>query len=105
MKKIPRNIFIISAIGISIVVLIWAVAGAKHAGKKKDAPSPTVSSEAPADPGLVVIPADSPKLEQIKVEPVQLAEMPVDEVTVPGKIEANPLRISHVLLPTAGRIV
>lgn len=44
-------------------------------------------------------------LEQIRVAPVQTAELPTDEVVAPGKIEANPNRISHVLLPVPGRVV
>ena len=39
---------------------------------------------------MVVIPPDSPKLRQLRVEPVRKAEVPTDEVTSPGKIEANP---------------
>jgi cobalt-zinc-cadmium efflux system membrane fusion protein len=36
---------------------------------------------------------------------VQLAELPTDEVVAPGKIEANPNRVSKVVLPVTGRIV
>jgi len=43
-------------------------------------------------------------LTQIRVEPVQTAELPTDEVIAPGKIEVNPNRVSHVVLPVAGRI-
>jgi membrane fusion protein, heavy metal efflux system len=56
-------------------------------------------------PGLVVLPSDSPKLRLIKVEPVQLLEVPIDEVTVAGKIEVNPNRVSRVVLPVTGRVV
>ena len=55
--------------------------------------------------GVVTIAADSPMLGQIHVAPVQTAELPTDEVVAPGKIEANPNRISHIVLPVPGRIV
>ncbi|HUS08763.1 MAG TPA: efflux RND transporter periplasmic adaptor subunit [Bryobacteraceae bacterium] len=54
--------------------------------------------------GQIVIPKDSPKLRQIRVEPVRTAEVPNDEVIAPGKIELNPNRVSHVTLPLTGRI-
>jgi len=63
--------------------------------------APAVSK--PAD-GSVVIPADSPKLNEIKVEAAETAQVPVDEVVSPGKIEANPNLVGHVMLPVAGRV-
>jgi len=54
--------------------------------------------------GSVVIPTDSPKLKEIRVEQIQEAEAPVGEVVSPGKVETNPNRVSHVTLPLAGRI-
>jgi cobalt-zinc-cadmium efflux system membrane fusion protein len=68
--------------------------------------SPSVKAE-PAhasDPSVIEIPADSPKLTQIQVAAVELAEMPTEEFTAPGKIEVNPNRVSKVLLPVAGRV-
>ncbi len=59
---------------------------------------------APSEPGVVNLPPDSPKLKQIRVAPVQLAEVPTDEVDAPGKIELNPNLVSHVSLPVAGRV-
>lgn len=43
-------------------------------------------------------------LQQIKVEPVQTASVPRDEVVAPGKIEVNPNRVSHVIAPVAGQV-
>jgi len=60
---------------------------------------------APAPPsGVVVLSPDSPMLGQIKCAAVQVADLPTDEVVAPGKIEANPNRVSKVVLPVAGRI-
>lgn len=55
-------------------------------------------------PGEVVLAADSPKLRQIRVEPVAEHEIPVGEVDAPGAIEVNPNRISRVVTPVAGRV-
>ncbi|HXJ37973.1 MAG TPA: efflux RND transporter periplasmic adaptor subunit [Bryobacteraceae bacterium] len=52
----------------------------------------------------VHIDRNSPMLSQIHLSGVQTAEVPIDEVDAPGKIEANPNRLSHVVLPLAGRI-
>ena len=60
--------------------------------------------EAAVKPGQISIPADSPKLKQIRVETVESADVPEDEVIAPGKVEMNPDRISRVTLPLAGRI-
>jgi cobalt-zinc-cadmium efflux system membrane fusion protein len=66
------------------------------------AAAPAVEA-APAD-GSVTIPVDSPKLSEIKVEAAETAQVPVDEVVSPGKIEANPNLVGRVMLPVAGRI-
>lgn len=58
----------------------------------------------PTQPGRIEIPADSPKLKQIQIAEVKLASMPTDEFTAPGKVEANPNRVSKVLLPVPGRV-
>jgi len=67
------------------------------------APVESAAAASPA-PGTVVLPPDSPMLAQIKRQPVTEANLPTDEVTSPGKIEANPNRVSKVLLPVTGRV-
>lgn len=64
------------------------------------APAPT--PQAPSN--FVVIPADSPKLAQLRVEAVQMESIPAGEVTAPGKVEANPNRIARVTLPVVGKV-
>ncbi len=54
--------------------------------------------------GGVVIPPDSPKLKEIRVEEIREAEAPVAEVVSPGKIETNPNRVAHITLPLPGRV-
>ena len=44
------------------------------------------------------------QLKLIRTEAVQTAQVPVDSVSAPGKVEANANRLSHVVLPLAGRV-
>lgn len=68
------------------------------------AADPFTGGTGTSEPGLVVLPPDSPKLNQLRIEPVRTAEVPSDEVVAPGKIEVNPNRVSRVLLPLPGRV-
>jgi membrane fusion protein, heavy metal efflux system len=71
----------------------------------RETPAPaTVPASAPASSVLIEIPTDSPKLQQITLTSVELAEMPTEEFTAPGHIEHNPNRLSKVVLPYPGRI-
>ena len=65
--------------------------------------SPARAATATSD--AVVLPADSPMLKQIRRERVMLRDLPTDEIVAPGKLEANPNRVSKVVLPVGGRIV
>jgi membrane fusion protein, heavy metal efflux system len=58
----------------------------------------------PVRRGEIVLPADSPKMKQIRVEPIATAEVPADEVGSPGKVEVNANRVARVSLPVSGRI-
>ena len=79
----------------------WLVLAAACGGKAAPAdPKPATS---PA-PNVVELPADSPRLGQIRRDRVKLVDLPTDEIVAPGKIEANPNRVSKVLLPVTGRI-
>jgi cobalt-zinc-cadmium efflux system membrane fusion protein len=80
------------------VAVVLSFAGCT--GKSAAASAPAV----PATPGIVVIPVDSPMLKQITRDTVRLAALPTDEVVAPGRIEANPNRISKIVLPVTGRI-
>lgn len=85
--------------------LVVALAlGLAACGRGTPKPPPPSSMQAPADPSVIEIPAGSPKLGQIQLAEVQLADMPTDEFTVPGRIVMNPNRVSKVLLPVAGRV-
>jgi membrane fusion protein, heavy metal efflux system len=93
----------ISSVVVSCIAAV--VVGGYGCGKEQQAAASLPRSAPEADSGLVVIPPDSPMLGQIRVEPVRAADLPTEEVVVPGKIEVNPQRVSHVVMPVAGRVV
>jgi membrane fusion protein, heavy metal efflux system len=69
-----------------------------------DAAPDAMTAEKRLPDGTVIIPAGSPKLNEIRVAAVKTAEAPFDEVVSPGKIETNPNLVSRVTLPVPGRI-
>jgi membrane fusion protein, heavy metal efflux system len=87
-----------------VVMIAVALSACAGCGGKGATASVDIKPAAASEPGTVVIPADSPMLKQIRRETVGVAELPTDEVIAPGKIEANPNRISKVVLPVTGRI-
>ncbi len=86
------------------VLLVAALAALTACGKKECPVAANANSGPPAQPGVVILPADSPKRKEIRVETIEAADVPRDEVDAPGKIEVNPNRVSHVVLPVAGRV-
>jgi cobalt-zinc-cadmium efflux system membrane fusion protein len=88
-----------------LFVFACALAGAGCGGRAEQSLDRLAPLTAPpATPGVIIIPPDSPKLAQIRVESIKLEAMPAGEVTAPGKVEVNPNRISRVPLPVAGRV-
>jgi len=82
------------------VSLLAAAACSGHAASTEKAPD----TGAEATGTAVALPADSPMLKQIRRQPVALLDLPTEEVVAPGKIEANPNRVSKVVLPVGGRV-
>ena len=85
----------------AVLLMLSALSGCGDKGPDPKASAPAIAP----NPNRVSIPPDSPKLRQIKVEPVVTDNVPADEVTSPGKIEVNPNRVAHISLPVAGRVV
>ncbi len=84
-------------------MVICLFAGCSHT----DLPSTQAKAnveEAEVSPDFAAVPKQSNMLEQIRVEPVQTASVPSDEVIAPGKIEVNPNRVSHMVAPVAGQV-
>ena len=66
--------------------------------------APSAQTDSKKNPGDVQFDASSPQLAQIKTEAVEVTNVPVGNLTAPGQVEANENRLSHVVLPLAGRI-
>lgn len=88
-------------IALGCSALLWAGCGRDGQTMEEGHTHPTAIVD---EPGIVTIAANSPMLEQIRVETVQSAEIPTAEVVSPGKIELNPNRVLRVVLPVAGRV-
>jgi len=86
------------------VLLLCALCSISCSRKEAVNAAPAAAGEQRLADGTVVIPAGSPKLQEIRVEPVKSAAEPFDEVVSPGKIETNPNLVSRVTLPVPGRV-
>ena len=80
------------------------LAGSLAACRGHAATSAETTIAVPPPPNVVELPPASPMLDQIKRDVVTLRDLPTDEVIAAGKIEANPNRVTKVLLPVTGRI-
>ena len=95
------------------VVLVLAVGAAGCT--RGDSDGPAAASTPPqgssgnasvaATSGEVIVPPDSPQAAQLKIEAVSVRDLPVDEVTAPGRVGIDPHRSARLLLPVAGRVV
>ena len=83
---------------VTVALAVVMACGGKGAAPAVDPKVATVES------GTVVIEPHSAMLTQIKRETVTTQELPTDEVVAPGRIEANPNRVSKVVLPVSGRV-
>jgi len=54
---------------------------------------------------LVVVPPDSPRAKQLRIETAREQAFPTDEVLAPARVMINPNRISRVLPPVQGRVL
>lgn len=74
-------------------------------GEGKAATAQTSDVPSSQAPGIIVVPPESPQSKQLRVGPVELADMPTNEVIAPARVATNPNRISRVLPPVGGRIL
>ena len=91
----------------TLTAMAVALLGALSTGGcgDKQPPDPPPTSASAAATGRITFDQNSPQLQQLKVETVVAAAVPASSVVAPGKIEVNPNRVSHVVLPVAGRVV
>jgi len=81
-----------------LLVSAAAVACSGHAAAPAQSPPPQITDNA------IVLASDSPMLKQLRRQRVELRDLPTDEIVTPGKLEANPNRVSKVVLPVTGRV-
>src|SRR5258708_34238548 len=84
--------------------LALALALASGACGRGETGSEMAKSAPGSSANTVVGPADSPQLQQIKVEAVQIAEVASEELAAPAPGIANPTRTARVLSPVHGRV-
>src|SRR5215813_6195497 len=90
-------------VSIGLVILL---AGLGAGCGRAEAPAASVAPDVRADgPSMVTLPPDSPQLNQIRVETVQLADMPTGELVAPARVVPNPNRISRLLPQVQGRVM
>jgi cobalt-zinc-cadmium efflux system membrane fusion protein len=92
--------FILILSGLALLVSC----GRKEESKVDAAAAVPAMGEQRLPDGTVIIPANSPKLQQIRVETVKTRQVPWEEVVSPGTIQTNPTLVSRVMLPAAGRV-
>ena len=90
---------------IVVAAFLTHAACSKPEASSRPEPSQAPKAAKSAANGVVVFDADAVQLKQITVEPVRTVSVPIDEITVPAKIEVNPNRVSHAILPVPGRVV
>ena len=91
-----------------VIVLVAGATGCTGESQRSAAALPVPGSDSNASgatDGAVIVPPDSPQAVQLKIEPVGVRDLPVDEVTAPGRVGIDPHRSSRLLLPVAGRVV
>jgi cobalt-zinc-cadmium efflux system membrane fusion protein len=87
----------------SVVGALCALSALCACGRS-EAPAASASGARQQEQSIVTLPPDSPQLKQIHVEPVQLADMPTDELVAPARVIPNPNRVSRLLPQVQGRV-
>ena len=88
----------------SVVGALCALSALCACGRSEAPAAGAASAPRQHEQRVVTLPPDSPQLKQIRVEPVQLADMPTDELVAPARVIPNPNRISRLLPQVQGRV-
>jgi cobalt-zinc-cadmium efflux system membrane fusion protein len=89
---------------ISLGLLLFACQKANPTTSEANSKSEASTNAARRSGNVIQFDVHSPQLERIRSAPVAEAEVPVEELSAPGKVELNPGRVSRVALPVAGRV-
>lgn len=96
---------VVMAFAFALAVLSGCSRSENAQAKQEDRRTPAASvSQSQAMP-FIVVPPDSPRFKQLRIERVDEHAFPTDEVIAPAKVMVNPNRISRVLPPVQGRVV
>jgi|WetSurMetagenome_2_1015567.scaffolds.fasta_scaffold144638_2 membrane fusion protein, heavy metal efflux system len=93
-----------SVLGFALVILAGAAACGRKGAGGPVRPAQASLVRGSGGEAAIVIPPGSAQLAQVRVEAVALADFPGDEVVAPGRIEFDPIKVSRIVLPVAGRI-
>jgi membrane fusion protein, heavy metal efflux system len=91
-------------LAISVFLCFLLNACSEHGSARETPVNAASSSTAKRVGDVIEFSPNSPQLSRIQVGDVRADRVPIDEVVAPGKIEANPNRVSKIALPLAGRI-
>src|SRR5262249_36736555 len=89
----------------ALALLLAGCGKAREASASSKEPATAPSQLQADDKGVIAMRADAPELKEMTTEAAPSMRLPVDEVIAPAKIEVNPNRVGHAVLPAAGRIV
>ena len=90
------------AILIVTVLFCLVLGGCSEHSKEQDAAK---AASGPVVSGThIKLPPDSPQLARIQTTTATGERVPQVEIILPGKVEADPRRVSHIALPVTGRI-
>jgi membrane fusion protein, heavy metal efflux system len=90
-----------------IALFVTQIAFLSGCGEHTSAADTKPANEAPVTStpaNTVVLKPDAPELREMKIEQVKTLPMAAEEITAPARIEVNPNRVGHAMLPTPGRI-
>lgn len=87
-----------------VVACALLLAGCTHVSEQTLQAQQKVPKAPQRSGDIVRFDTDSPQLSRIRVEAVELSDVPMEQVIAPGKVELNPGRVSRIALPVAGRI-
>ena len=90
---------------IGILLLTSCTSGCRRDAAALDTKRAPTGDPVTDESGVTRFPPGSAQLARIKVQEVRVERIPLEEIIAPGKIEANPNRISRVTLPIPGRVL
>jgi cobalt-zinc-cadmium efflux system membrane fusion protein len=108
MLNASTRLHLVVAQVLGVASCVGLLAGCGQSGDARPTPaerSPSVGSSSAQGLPLVLVPPDSPRFKQLRIEPVREQALPTEELAAPVRVTINPNRISRVLPPVQGRVL